>query len=117
MWQVIRDCNKCKREKARRYAKAPTVSLLKFRVKPATPFSQTALDFARLLFVKTSEGMKMLYILLFTCALTQAVHLELVQDQSAATLTQALWNFQLEEVCQRGFKVTIQKPSRQQYNG
>ena len=92
MKQVSPNCTQCKREKAKGYAKAPTASLHHFRVNPAKPFSLPCLDFAGPFCIKTSEGMKM-YILLHSCAVTRAVHLELIEDQAAMTFIQALRKF------------------------
>ena len=93
----------------------PTASLLQFRVNLVKLFSQIGLDFANPLFFKTSEQM-MVYILLFTSAVTQAVHLQLLKDQGVITFIRALLKFSprrgLPDRIQSGktntFKVTAQ---------
>ena len=109
--QVIRDCERCKREKAKGYAGAPTASLPEFRVRPARPFSQTGLDFAGPLYFKTIDGMKKSYVVLFTCAVTRAVHLELVPDQAVPTFIQALRRFS----ARRGMPERIQSDNAQTF--
>ena len=52
----------------------------------APPFSKTGVDFAGSLFVKgKGKQMRKVYIALFTCCVTRAVHLELVEDLSTET--------------------------------
>ena len=55
-----------------------TAPLPKDRIKPAPPFTNVGLNFAGPLFLKDS-GEKA-YICLFTCAVTRAIHLELVSN-------------------------------------
>lgn len=51
------------------------------------------MDFAGPLYVKSAGSMKKSYIALFTCAITRAVHLELVSDQSTESFLLALKRF------------------------
>ena len=61
-------------------------SLPDFPVNKAPPFSKTGVDFAGPLFVKDkSNEMRKVYVALFTCCVTRAVHLELVEDLSVKT--------------------------------
>eukprot|EP00112_Aurelia_sp_Birch-Aquarium-sp1_P000703 Seg1067.16 transcript_id=Seg1067.16/GoldUCD/mRNA.D3Y31 product="putative protein K02A2.6" protein_id=Seg1067.16/GoldUCD/D3Y31 len=91
--QVVRDCERCKRQIAKQYKSAPPANLPEFRVKQSRPFASTGVDFAGPLFVKTSEGMKKSYVTLFTCAVTRAVHIELARDQSVPVFIQSLRKF------------------------
>lgn len=75
----IQKCPKCKRFRA----KAPVAIMAPLpsaRINPAPPFSVTGVDFAGPLFTKDNH--QKCYIALFTCAVTRAVHLELVSDLS-----------------------------------
>ena len=58
------------------------------RIKPAPPFTNVGLDFAGPLFLKDS-GEKA-YICLFTCAVTRAIHLELVSNMTVEWFLLAL---------------------------
>ena len=58
------------------------------KIKPARPFTNADLDFAGPLYLKDS-GEKA-YICLFTCAVTRAVHLELVRDMTTERFLLAL---------------------------
>ena len=91
--QVVKDCEGCKRQVAKQYKSASPASLPEFRVKPSRPFASTGVDFAGPLFVKTPEGMKKSYVTLFTCAVTRAVHIELVMDQSVPAFIRSLRKF------------------------
>lgn len=51
------------------------------------------MDFAGPLMVKTSNSTSKAYIALFTCAVTRAIHLELVSSQSTENILLALKKF------------------------
>lgn len=63
------------------------------RVTKANPFEVTGIDFAGPLFVKGKPNSQKAYITLFTCAVTRAVHLELVEDMTATTFLHAFRRF------------------------
>ena len=48
----------------------------------ARPFQVTGIDYTGALSVRDNNAIKKAYILLFTCAVTRAVHLELVHSMS-----------------------------------
>jgi hypothetical protein len=52
------------------------------RVNPSRPFAVTDVYFAGPLYAKVGTDMHKAYIILFTCATTRAVHLELCTDMS-----------------------------------
>ncbi|XP_041471192.1 uncharacterized protein LOC121420595 [Lytechinus variegatus] len=91
---VVRNCVTCKRYKGKpvqqRMADLPS-----FRVTPcAPPFKTTLVDYLGPINVKlnrntTTKG----YCALFTCAVTRAVHLTVVQDLSTQSFLQALERF------------------------
>jgi len=63
-------------------------------VREAPPFSRTGVDFAEALYVKGPTGrMNKAYIALFSCCVTRAIHLELVEDLSAGAFQRALRRF------------------------
>jgi hypothetical protein len=66
-----------------------------FRAREAPPFSKVGIDFAGPLYVKDpkSRDMRKVYIAIFSCCVTRAIHLQLVNDLSAATCHRALRRF------------------------
>ena len=66
-----------------------------FRAKQAAPFSKVGIDFAGPLFVKDlkSKDMYKVYIAIFLCCVTRAIHLKLVDNLSAETFRRALRRF------------------------
>lgn len=63
-------------------------------MREAPPFSRTGVDFAGPLYVKGPTGrMNKAYIALFSCCVTRAIHLELVEDLSAGAFQRALRRF------------------------
>ena len=69
-------------------------SLPEFRVRESFPFSKVGVDFAGPLYVKDkTKEMNKVYIALFICCVTRAVHLELVEDLTSQTFRRALRRF------------------------
>jgi hypothetical protein len=62
-------------------------------VNPAKPFAVTGIDFAGPLYIKVGRNMHKAYVTLFTCATTQAVHLELCTDMSTDKFLTELQRF------------------------
>ena len=56
--------------------------LPKTRTEDPTPFSVSGVDFTGAMYVREGEGERKVYICLFTCATTRAVHLEVVLDMT-----------------------------------
>ena len=90
---ILRRCATCKRHQARPFNKPAPGQLPEFRVTPARPFQNCGVDFAGPLYVLRRKSMKKVYITLFTCGVTRAIHLELVPDLSAETFKQTLKKF------------------------
>jgi len=84
-------CVKCKRYDSRACSQ-PAAPLPGLRVKIAPPFTVTGLDYAGPLFCIDLPSKK-LYILLFTCAVVRAVHLELTDSLSLSDCMLAIRRF------------------------
>jgi hypothetical protein len=68
--------------------------LPRYRIEESPPFSVTGVDLTGALYVRDrSECQTKVYICLFTCASTRAVHLEIVQDLSQDSFMQAFRRF------------------------
>ena len=89
--RVIKFCWNCQRVDARACSER-VVPLPKFRVTEAPPFAVTGVDHAGPLFVIDQSGHK-LYICLFTCAVTRALHLELTDSLSLSDFLLAFRRF------------------------
>ncbi|XP_035230633.1 uncharacterized protein LOC118202575 [Stegodyphus dumicola] len=78
---VLYNCNVCKifRTKTVMQDMAP---LPPDRCREAFPFENSGIDYAGPLYVKGGKELSKTYVLLFTCAVTRAVHLELTADLS-----------------------------------
>ena len=92
--KVLNKCVVCKKLEGKAYGAPCSAALPEFRVTEAPPFSKVGVDFAGPFYVKTQNGkMTKAYIALFSCCVTRALHLELVEDLSAETFTRALRRF------------------------
>ena len=95
----VSECVTC-----RPYSTPLTATLPDFRVKEALPSSRVGVGFAGPLYVKEKSGqMGKAYIALFSCCVTRAVHLDLVEDLSTGTFRCCLRRF----IAKRGMPVLI----------
>ncbi|XP_053406534.1 uncharacterized protein LOC123530253 [Mercenaria mercenaria] len=91
---VLRTCVICTRVIGKPYRAPDPPPLPKIRVEEAPPFSVTGVDFTGVLYVRNETGSESkCFICLFTCAITRAVHLEVVPDLSTDSFLQAFRRF------------------------
>ena len=92
--KVLSKCVTCKKQEGRAFSAPLTAALPEFRVKQVPAFSKVGVDFAGPLYVKAATGgVRKVYIALFSCCVTRAIHLELVEDLSAKAFRRALRRF------------------------
>lgn len=107
--QFIRKCVICRKYEGKPYKPLPTADLPSERVSDDPPFTHIGLDFAGPLFIteanssKKAEISNKVYICLFTCASTRAVHLELTRGLSTQAFLLAFRRFS----ARRGLPATI----------
>ena len=89
---VLRRCVPCKKLIGKPFKSPDPPPLPKICVMEAPPFTVTGVDFTGALYVKEREEMKV-YICLFSCAITRAVHLEVVTDLTVETFLLAFRRF------------------------
>ncbi|XP_064463439.1 uncharacterized protein LOC135374405 [Ornithodoros turicata] len=100
--KIIKRCLAC-RKQACKPASAPVAPLPADRVTKCKPFDVTGVDFAGPLLYRERRRDQKCYIALFTCAVTRAVHLELVTSMSTDAFLWALRRF----VSRRGTPTTL----------
>ena len=72
----------------------PPPPLPEFRVKECSPFTYTGVDFAGPLYVKNHSGpQQKVWICLYTCCVTRAIHLDLVPSLTASAFMRSLRRF------------------------
>ena len=92
--KILSKCAICKLQEGQAYSTPQTAALPDFRFRQAPAFSKVGVDFAGPLYVKaTAGGMRKVYIALFSCCATRAIHLELVEDLTAEAFRRALRRF------------------------
>ena len=91
---VLRRCVVCRKVEGKSYGLPSLPDLPPFRVADDPPFTNVGLDFAGPLFAReTSEPSTKVYILLFTCAATRGVHLELTPSLTVDSFLKAFRRF------------------------
>ena len=84
--KIVHQCTTCKRIQGLSYRAPERSQLPEFRVHEEHPFASVGIDFAGPLYVKSkSRSSKKVYLALFTCGTTRAVHLEPVPDLATET--------------------------------
>ena len=86
---LLRKCVTCKKLTGRPYTAPDPPPLVKARVQQSMPFEVTGIDFTGALYVRDAKGENKVYICLFTCAVSRAIHLEIVTDLTVECFLQA----------------------------
>ena len=92
---IITRCILCRRFEGKAFTAPLPPPLPRFRVQESRPFSHTAVDFAGPIHVKTygvTQSEKV-WICLYTCCATRAVHIDVVPDMSTDTFVRSLKRF------------------------
>ena len=82
---ILNRCYVCKRLEGHRFPLPPSPPLPIERVTNSIPFEITGVDYTGAITLKTGDYNSKVYVCLFTCANTRAIHLELAEDLSAET--------------------------------
>ena len=93
MKSILRNCVTCHKIIGRPYAAPDPPPLPQLRTQDVHPFTFTGVDFTGALYVQQGKEEVKVYLCLFTCATTRAVHLEIVQDLTADTFLMAFRKF------------------------
>ena len=93
--KAIKNCAICRRFEGVHYKLSPIADLPDFRTDAAPAFTNVGIDFAGPLYVKDKEqsSSKKAYVVLFSCLVSRALHLEVVPDQSVESFLLALRRF------------------------
>ena len=87
----INNCNVCKVFSTKPYGTTETAARPTFRTEVSRPFEYTGVDFAGPIYHRISKKEEdKAYVLIFTCATSRAVHLELTRFQTAEEFRQKL---------------------------
>ena len=79
---LIGKCLVCRHHEGGPYKMPSFAPLPKTCVTEATPFSRTGLDYLGPMFIRTGKDQRQVWICLFTCLMTRALHLELLRVMS-----------------------------------
>ena len=90
---LLRRCVVCKKHSGKPYTAPDPAPLPKMRMQDARPFSVTGVDFTGALYVHHGGQEIKVYVCLFTCATSRAIHLEVVTDLSTETFLLAFRRF------------------------
>ena len=102
---ILCECVICHWFQGKPYSPPSAPPLPSFRVNEARPFSHTGVDFAGPLYTRdtVASASKKVWICLYTCCMTRAVHLDIVPDMTAQAFICRFKRF----TSRRGFPVRI----------
>ncbi len=89
----ILSCVQCQKASPKPFKLPPMPALPKNRTNKKVPFEDVGLDYFGPITIKTSSGHNKIWICLFTCFVTRAVHLEFVLDLSSIQFINCLRRF------------------------
>ena len=87
---ILHNCVTCRKITGKPYPAPDPPPLPRLRAQDVNPFTFTGVDFTGALYVRQGKGEVKVYLCLFTCATTRAIHLEIVQDLTADMFLLAL---------------------------
>ena len=91
--KLLRQCVICRKTEGKPYQMPDPPPLVKCRVQQTQPFEVTGVDFTGALYVRDMGKESKVYVCLFTCAVTRAVHLEIVTNLTTENFLQAFRRF------------------------
>ena len=92
--RILHNCCVCRRYEGKSYRVPPPPPLPAFRVREAPPFTSSGVDFAGPLYTKFPGGSQSkVWVALYTCCITRAIHLDLIPDLSASTFIRSFKRF------------------------
>jgi len=90
---ILHHCTVCRKVTGKPYSAPDPPPLPELRTQDVHPFTFTGVEFTGALYVQQGKQEVKVYLCLFTCVTTLAVHLELVQDITAQTFFLAFQKF------------------------
>lgn len=90
---ILNKCNTCKRIQTRPYKTPDPPDLPTERVTLTRPFKTVGIDYTGALTIKLGDKEHKVYIVLFTCASSRAVSLDIVEDLTANSFISAFRRF------------------------
>ena len=88
--KIVRECNACRILRAMPYAYPRMPPLPRERLNAETPFAVCGVDYSGPHHVKQGRSHIKVWIALFTCMVSRAIHLEIVPNLTAETFLEAL---------------------------
>ena len=90
---LIDKCVTCRKVSGTAFNAPDSPPLPKSRMQQSQPFEVTGVDYTAALYVRNAGIETKVYICLFTCATTRAIHLEVVEDQTVEAFLLAFRRF------------------------
>ena len=85
-------CHRCRRFQAKAYQEPPPGNLPTTRTQGTTPFQVLGVDFAGpIMYAPQSKKESKAYLVMYSCSLTRAVHLDLVKSLTTEDCPVNLW--------------------------
>ena len=98
--RIVKGCVICRKFEGVRFKPQPTPDQPEIRVADSPPLTYTGVDFAGPLYITvpkehlpTEMNFEEVYICLFTCTSTRAIHLQLIRDLGVNSFLQAFHQF------------------------
>ena len=90
---ILKGCTICRRWEGGPYEMPTMPPLPRERVNEAVPFAHCGIDYFGPMYIKQSSGPQKVWVCLYTCLSTRAIHLELMQDMTTEQFLLGLRRF------------------------
>ena len=90
---ILLHCTTCRRHMGKPYTIPDPAPLPEIRTRESEPFEVTGIDFTGAMYVRHMNSEAKVYVCLFTCATSRAIHLEVVTDLTVETFLLAFRRF------------------------
>ena len=112
--QFVRQCVICRKAEGGTYSVPVPPPLPSFRVRRETPFAYTGVDFAGPLYIRDRvKSESKVWICLFTCCVTRAIHVDIVNNLSVDCFLSCFRRF----VARRGFPTKVISDNAKTFKG
>ncbi|XP_057377948.1 uncharacterized protein LOC130699911 [Daphnia carinata] len=92
--RICQSCVKCRRDRGPSYNWLPDPAPLPAdRVRESYPFEVTGMDYTGAIHIRIKKEEESVYILLFTCGVSRAIHLEVVENMTSGAFIDAMRRF------------------------
>ena len=111
--KTLNRCTFCRRYRVSNYVIPTAPPLPSYRITKTSAFNHCGVDYTGAMYVKNNKVVRKVYLVLFTCPVTRAVHLELASDMTAIEFSLVFRRF----ISRRGMPAVMYSDNGSNFHG